>query len=129
MSDVKYMACHIYLTCDVGTREQNVAVGKIVDPELITINFNAHFCDRIGDVDRGHIEVLSKLLNLRSFIKTDGKVTRTRRLLTTFQRIRKETEDENDLKELLEEMPEYEIFRRKSPGPDSVLYASNLKAF
>ena len=40
---------------------EDVLFAKISEPEMTIINFHDHFRDRMGEVDRGHIEVFPKL--------------------------------------------------------------------
>ena len=44
---------------------EDVLFAKISESEMTVINYDDHFRDRIGEVDRGHIEVFPKLWNLR----------------------------------------------------------------
>ena len=44
---------------------EDLLFAKISEPEMTVINFDDHFCDRMGEVERGHIEVFPKLWNLR----------------------------------------------------------------
>ena len=37
---------------------EDLLFAKIAEPEMTEINFNDHFHDRMGKVDREHIEVL-----------------------------------------------------------------------
>ena len=36
---------------------KDLLFAKISEPELTVVNFDDHFRDRMGEVDRGHIEV------------------------------------------------------------------------
>ena len=40
---------------------EDLLFAKMSGPEMIVINFDDHFQDRMGEVDRGHIEVFPKL--------------------------------------------------------------------
>ena len=40
---------------------EDLLFGKIAEPELTVVNFDDHFRDRMGEVERGHIEVFPKL--------------------------------------------------------------------
>ena len=40
---------------------EDLLFAKISKPEMTVINFDDHFPDRMGEVDRGHIEVFPKL--------------------------------------------------------------------
>ena len=35
--------------------------SKVSEPEMTVVNFDDHFRDRMGEVDRGHVEVFPKL--------------------------------------------------------------------
>ena len=59
---------------------EDLLFAKITEPEMTVISFDDHFRDRMGEVDRGYIEVLPKLWNLRPYDKTNGEVTRIPRL-------------------------------------------------
>ena len=79
---------------------------KIAEPEMTVINFDDHFRDRMGEVERGHIEVFPKLWNLRPYDKTNGEITRIPRLTTAYHKVREETKDQGDYEKLPEEIPE-----------------------
>ena len=55
---------------------EDLLFAKISEPEMTIINFDDHFRDRMGEVERGHIEVFPKLWNLRPYDKTNGEITR-----------------------------------------------------
>ena len=38
---------------------ENLLLAKKAEPDMTAVNFNDHFLDRMGEVDRGHIEVFS----------------------------------------------------------------------
>ena len=40
---------------------EDLLFGKISEPEMTIVNFDDHFRDRMGEVERGHIEVFPKL--------------------------------------------------------------------
>ena len=61
--------------------------------ELTAINFNDLFRDRMGEVERAHIEVFLKLWNLRPFDKTNGEITRITRLMASYKKVKDETKD------------------------------------
>ena len=42
---------------------EDLLFAKISEPEMTVINSDDHFLDRMGEVDRGHIEVFPKLWN------------------------------------------------------------------
>ena len=54
---------------------EDLLFAKISEPEMTVINFDDHFRDRMGEVERGHIEVFPKLWNLRPYDKTNGEIT------------------------------------------------------
>ena len=39
---------------------KDLLFAKISEPEITVVNFDDHFRDRMGEVDRGHLEVFSK---------------------------------------------------------------------
>ena len=51
---------------------QDLLFEKIAEPEMTAINFNGDFRDRMVEVERGHIEVIPKLCNLRPHDKTNS---------------------------------------------------------
>ena len=102
---------------------------KIAEPELIAVNFNNQFRDRIGEVERGHFEVYPKMWKLRSHDKTNGEVSRIPKLLTAYQKLRKETEDWNYFRRLPEEIPEYPLIRRMLVGAESVVQPPIMRVF
>ena len=52
---------------------ENRLFAKISEPEMTVINFDDHFRDKMGEVDREHIEVFLKLWNLRPHDKRTAK--------------------------------------------------------
>ena len=62
---------------------EDLLFAKISEPEMTVIKFDDHLRGRLGEVDRGHIEVFPKLWNLRPHDKTNGIVTRFPRLTTS----------------------------------------------
>ena len=54
---------------------EDLFFAKISEPEMTVINFDDHFRDRMGEVERRHIEVFTKLWNLRPYDKTNGEIT------------------------------------------------------
>ena len=50
---------------------EDLLFAKISEPEMTVINIYDHFRDRMGEVDRGHIEVFPKLWNLRTYDNTN----------------------------------------------------------
>ena len=65
--------------------------AKISEPEITVINFDNHFRDRMGEVERGPIEVFPKLWNLRPYDRTNGEMTRVPRLTAAYHKVREET--------------------------------------
>ena len=61
---------------------------KISEPDMTVINFDDHFRDRMGEVERGHIEVFPKLWNLRPYDKTNGEMSRVARLTAAYHKVR-----------------------------------------
>ena len=103
--------------------------AKISEPEMTVINFDDHFRERMGEVDRGLIEVFPKLWKLRPYDKTNGEVTRTHRLTAAYHKLREETKGWGDYKKLPEEILEFPWIRRMLLGADSVVQISRLRAF
>ena len=108
---------------------EGLLFAKISEPEMTVITFDDHFRVRMGEVDRGHIEVFPKLWNLRPYNKTNGEVTRIPRLTAAYHKLREETKGWGDFKRLPEEIPEFSLIRRMLPGADSVAQTSRLRAF
>ena len=48
---------------------EDLLFAKISETEMTFINFDDHFRDCMGEVDRGHVEVFPKLWNLRPYDK------------------------------------------------------------
>ena len=108
---------------------EDLLFAKILEPEMTVINFDDHFRDRIGEVERGHIEVFPKLWNLRPYDKTNGEITRVPRLTAAFHKVREETKDWGDYKKLPEAIPEFPLIRRMLLGAVSVVQTHRLRAF
>ena len=70
---------------------EDLLFAEISEPEMTVVNFDDHFRDRMGEVDRGHIEVFPKLWNLRPYDKTNGEITRIPRLTAAYYKVREET--------------------------------------
>ena len=100
---------------------EDLLFAKISEPEMTVINFDDHFRDRMGEVERGHIEVFPKLWNLRPYDKTNGEVTRVPRLTAAYHKVREETKDWGDYKKLPEAIPEFPLIRRMLLGAVSVV--------
>ena len=103
--------------------------AKISEPEITVVNFDDHFCDRMGEVDRGHIEVFPKLWSLRPYDKTNGEITRIPRLTAAYHKMREETKGGDDYKKLPEEIREFPLIRRMLLGAVSAVQTPRLRAF
>ena len=86
---------------------EDLLFAKMSEPEMTVVNFDDHFRDRMGEEDRGHIEVFSKLWNLRPYDKTNGVITRFPRLTAAYHKMREETKGWGDYKKLPKEIPEF----------------------
>ena len=60
---------------------EHLLLAKISEPEMTVISFDDHFRDRMGEVDRGNIEVFPKLWNFGPHDKTNGEIKRISRLM------------------------------------------------
>ena len=83
---------------------------------MTVINFDDGFRDRMGEVDRGHIELFPRLWNLGSYDKTNGEVT-----MASYHIVREETKGWGDFKKLPEEIPEFPLIRRMLLGSVSAV--------
>ena len=108
---------------------EDLLFAKISEPEMTVINFDDHFRDRMGEVERGHIEVFPKLWNLRPYDKTNGEMTRVPCLTAAYHKVREETKDWGDYEKLPEAIPEFPLIRRMLLGAVSVVQAPRLRAF
>ena len=108
---------------------EDLLFAKISEPEMTVINFEDHFRDRMGEVERGHIEVFPKLWNLRPYDKTNGEITSVPRLTAAYHKVREETKDWGDYEKLPEEVPEFPLIRRMLLGAVSVVQTPRLRAF
>ena len=108
---------------------EDLLFAKISKPEMTDVNFDDHFRDRMGEVERGHIEVFPKLWNLRPYDKTNGEITRIPRLTTAYHKVREETKGWGDYKKLPEEIHEFPLIRRMLLGAISLVQAPRLRAF
>ena len=70
---------------------EDLLFAKLSEPEMTVINCDDQFRDRMGEVDRGHIEVFPNLWNLSPYDKTNGEVTRIPRLTAAYHKLREET--------------------------------------
>ena len=108
---------------------EDLLFAKKSEPEMTVINFDDHFRDRMGEVERGHIEVFPKLWNLRPYDKTNGEITRVPRLTAAYHKVREETKDWGDYKKLPEAIPEFPLIRRMLLGAVAVVQTPRLRAF
>ena len=83
---------------------EDLLFAKISEPEMTVVNFDYHFRDRMGEVNRGHIEVFPKLWNLRPYDKPNGEITRIPRLTAAYHKVREETKGWGDYNKLPEEI-------------------------
>ena len=108
---------------------EDLLFAKISELEMTVVNYDDHFRDCMGEVERGHIEVLPKLWNLRPYDKTNGEITRIPRLTAAYYKVREETKDWGDYEKLPEEIPEFPLIRRTLLGAVSVVQTPRLRAF
>ena len=108
---------------------EDLLFGKIAEPEITVVMFDDHFRDRMRKVERGRIEVIPKLWNLRPYDKTNGEITRSPRLTTVYHKVREETKDWGDYEKLPEEIPEFPLIRRMLLGAVSVVQTPRLRVF
>ena len=108
---------------------EDLLFAKKSEPEMTVMNFDDHFRDRMGKVERGHIEVFPKLWSLRPYDRTIGEMTRVPRLTAAYHKVREETKDWGDYEKLPEEIPEFPLIRRMLLGAVSVVQTPRLRAF
>ena len=108
---------------------EDLLFGKIAEPEMPVVNFDDHFRDCMGEVERGHIEVFPKLWNLRPYERTKGEITRIPRLTAAYHKVREETKDWGDYEKLPEEIPEFPLIIRMLLGGVSVVQTPRLRVF
>ena len=108
---------------------EDLFFGKISEPEMTIVNFDDHFRDRMGEVERGHIEIFPKLWNLRPYDKMNGEITRIPRFTTAYHKMREETKGWGDYKKLPEEIPEFPLIKRMLLGAVSVVQTPRLRVF
>ena len=108
---------------------ENLLFTKISEPEMTIINFDDHFRDRMGEVERGHIEVFPRLWSLGPCDRTSGEITRVPRLTAAYHKVREETKDWGDYKKLPEAIPDFPLIRRMLLGAVSVVQTPRLRAF
>ena len=108
---------------------EDLFFAKISEPQMTVFNFDDHFRDRMGEVERAHIEVFPKLWNLRPYDKTNDEITREPRLTAAYHKVREETKDWGDYEKLLEAIPEFPLIRRMLLGAVPVVQTPRLRAF
>ena len=108
---------------------EDLLFAKISEPEMTVINFDDHFRDRMGEVDRGHIEVFSKLWSLRPYNMTKGEVKRIPRLTASYHKLGEETKSWGEYKKLPEDIPEFRLIGRMLLRADSLVQTPRLRAF
>ena len=108
---------------------EDLLFAKISEPEMTVVNFDDHFRDRMGEVNRGLIEMFPKLWNLTPYDKINGEITRIPRLTAAYHKMREETKGRGDYKKLPEEIPEFPLIRRMLLGAVSVVQTPRLRAF
>ena len=108
---------------------EDLLFEKLSEPEMTVINFDDYFRDRMGEVERGHIEVIPKLWSLRPYDETNGETTRVPRLTAAYHKVREETKDWGDYEKLPEAIPEFPLIRRMLLGAVSVVQTPRLRAF
>ena len=87
--------------------KEDLLLAKISETEMTAINFDDNFRDSMGEVHRGHIEAFPKLWNLRPYNKTNGEITRTPRLMASYDKTREKTKGWGEYKKLPEKTPEH----------------------
>ena len=108
---------------------EDLLFAKIAEPEMTAINFDDYFCDRMGEEERGHVEVFTKLWNLRPYDKTNGEITRIPLLVASYQKVKEETKDWGNNRKQTKEISELPLIRRILVGADSVVQTTRLRAF
>ena len=108
---------------------EDLFFAKIAEPEMTVINFDDHFRDRMGEEERGHVDVFPMLWNLRPYDKTNGEMTRVPRLTAAYHRVREETKDWGDYEKLPDAIPEFPLIKRILLGAVSVVQTHRLRAF
>ena len=91
---------------------EDLLFAKISESEMTVFNCDDHFRDRMGAVDRRHIEVFPKLWNLRPHDNTNCEITRIPRLMVAYHKVIEETKGWEEYKKLPEEIPEFPLIRR-----------------
>ena len=107
---------------------EDLIFAKISEPEMTVINFDDHYRERMGELDRGHIEVFPKLWNLTPYNKTNGEIKIIPRLTASYHKLREETKAWGDYRILPEEIPAFPLIRRMLLVADSVVQSPRLRA-
>ena len=107
---------------------EDLLFAKISEPEMTIVNFDDHFRDRMGEVERGHVEVFPKLWNLRPYDKANGELTRVPHFTAAYHKVREGTKDWGDYEKLPEAIPEFPRIRRMLLGAVSVVQTPRLRA-
>ena len=63
---------------------EDLLFAKIAESAMTAIKFDDHFRDRMGEVDRGHVEGFPKLWKLRPYDKTNGEITSITGLVASY---------------------------------------------
>ena len=50
---------------------EDVMLAKTAEPDMTAVNFNDHFHDRLGEMDRGHLEMFPKFWILIPYDKKE----------------------------------------------------------
>ena len=108
---------------------EDLLFAKISEPEMTVVKFDDQFRDRMGEVDRGHIEVFPELWNLRPYDKTNGEITKIPRLAAAYHKVREERKGWGDYKKLPEVISEFPLIRRMLLGAVSAVQIPRLRAF
>ena len=108
---------------------EDLLFGKISEPEMTIVNFDNHFRDCMGEVERGHFEVFPKLWNLKPHDKMNGEITRIPRFTTAYHKVSEETKGWSDYKKLSKEIPEVPLVRSMLLGAVSVVQTPRLRLF
>ena len=103
---------------------EDLLFAKISEPEMRVINFDDHFRDRMGEIERGHVEVFLKLWNLRPYNQSACA-----RVTAAYHKVREGTNDWGDYEKLPEAIPEFPLIRRMLLGAVSVVQTPRLRAF
>ena len=87
--------------------------AKIAEPDMTALNFNNHFRDRMGELNKGH-----------PYGKTNGEITNISRLIVSYKKVRKG----NDGRGVHEKVPKSPSFRSMLLGAESVAHTPKVRA-